>query len=83
MKTINKKRKSARKKREYTLVRGPDGTLYLVNEKDPPVKLKKNQEEEVADLLDKFEDTLSEILKREIILSGPGVHLATPAIFPE
>jgi hypothetical protein len=75
------KRKPARKKRKYTLVRGANGALYLISEEKKPVEVDEKQTEKVTKMLDDFEDQLSEIFG--IHISGPGVHLATPEVLPE
>jgi hypothetical protein len=59
----------ARRKRrrgETTLVRGPDGALYLLAETELPLKLTENEAHKLTRVLKDAEKKLTDVLKNEI-----------------
>ena len=64
-----------------TLVRGPDGALWLLSEHKTPMKLSAKQKEKVEKIIDDCEDKLS----CEVIEAGVhgcvGVHIGVSNVF--
>ena len=69
------------------LVRGGDGSLYLVSETGPPTKLTEEENERVEDILENTGEELGKAIDREIpriCLGGTHhVHIALPEVFME
>jgi hypothetical protein len=63
-----------------TLVRGPDGALWLLSEHEAPIKLGSEQKEKVERIIDDCEDRLSS----EEIVAGiracVGVHVGVSTV---
>ena len=73
-------------KKEITLVRGADGTLYLINETKTPLPLKEHKAHQVTEILKDAEKKLTEIIEKDqwfLSLSCTGnVHIVIPKVFP-
>jgi len=67
----------------YSLVQGSNGGLYLINKKDKPKPLSRNQKKCVIKALDGFERELSDCVGITRVGGGPGVHVVTTNVFPE
>lgn len=50
-----------------TIVRGPDGVLYLLSKKAPPLKLTKQQSKKVTQLIKKVERKLEKLVHKELV----------------
>lgn len=67
-----------------TLVRGPDGALYLLSENNPPVKLEEEDAAEVYELLAETDEKLTKLLKempRTEMSCTHLVHVRLPEVF--
>lgn len=50
---------------DITLVRGADGALYVINEKEAPLRLAKDKQDAVNEVLKKAEADLTSIIQNE------------------
>ncbi len=67
-----------------TLVRGPDGTLYLLSEDKPPLKLEGNEAVKVEEFLTDTETTLTKIiaeLAQSEMSCTHNIHVTLPEVF--
>jgi hypothetical protein len=70
---------------ETTLVRGPDGALYLLTETEPPLKLTEIEARKLTRILKDAEKKLTKVLKNEIPRCDFGgsnfVRVVVPDVF--
>jgi len=66
-----------------TLVRGPDGALWLLSEQEAPVKLNPEQNQKVQKVIDECEDKLSSEAIDAGVHACVGVHLGLSTVFGE
>lgn len=66
---------------ENTIVRGADGSLYLLSKDKMPVKLSEKDTEALTRILKSAEEQLTQKIKEEIPVMGGGVNLLVPQIF--
>lgn len=64
-----------------TLVRGPDGTLWLLSEHEAPMKLSPEQKEKVEKVIHDCEDKLSSEVIDAGVHACVGVHLGLSTVF--
>ncbi len=58
-----------------TLVRGPDGVLYLLSKDGEPKKLSPEQSEQVVKIIEDNEIKLASDIEKAIPAMGHGVHV--------
>jgi hypothetical protein len=79
------KEKPAHKRK--TLVRGPDGALYVLTKTDPPVKLTEIEAHKVNKIVEDAEKKLARIIDTDLSrfdFSGTrSVHVTIPEVFME
>ena len=70
---------------ERTLVRAPDGTLYMLTKTDAPVPLTDKERKKVERILDRAEEKLGKIINEEIprceFACTRSVHVTLPEVF--
>jgi hypothetical protein len=66
---------------ENTIVRGADGSLYLLSKDKLPIKLSEKDTEKLNQILKYAGEQLSQKIKEEIPVMGGGVNLLVPEIF--
>ena len=64
-----------------TLVRGPDGTLWLLSEDEAPIKLSTEQNKEVEKIIDDCEEKLSCEVIETGVKACVGVHIGVSNVF--
>ena len=71
------------KRREPTkiLVRGPDGTLWLLSEHEVPIKLSPEQNKKVEKVIDECDNKLSTEVVDFGVHACVGVHLGLSTVF--
>jgi len=70
---------------ERTLIRAPDGTLYVLTKTDAPVPLTDKERKKVERILDRAEEKLAKIINEEIprceFACTRSVHVTLPEVF--
>lgn len=66
---------------QKVLVRGADGTLYVVSKDKPPIKVPKKEAKALNQILKKAEGQLSDSAHGKIPMVTSGITLTLPEIF--
>jgi hypothetical protein len=68
-----------------TLVRAPDGTLYLVSPERPPEKLTEDEKQKIETIIDKAEEALGIDIDKELprfaLNCTRAIHISAPEVF--
>jgi hypothetical protein len=75
-------RKKTRAKADKFIVRGPDGSLYILFKNKPPYKLKAKEEQAVKQVLHSAQKQVEENLSHEMQALGSGVYFPTGPCLP-
>jgi len=68
---------------EKTLVRGADGTLYVLTKNNPPMRLTEEESETVSQIIDEVEEDLARRINEAIPRIAPNCTRNARVILPE